>query len=335
MKIAIIGAGAIAENIHIHSIKDMPDIQIAAVCDIDYDKAKNFADKWGIPAVYESHRTLIEKESIDAAIILVWPDQLYRITRDFLRAKIHCFIEKPAGITLFQAESLKRASIEVGRLLQVSFNRRFVPLMRRVVEIMEDATPITQIEGTFFKHDSASFYDGCSDAFVCDTVHALDIVSWLADSPPTDAAMLASCYNSNIENAWNTLVRFENGITGIIKANYQTGGRVHLFEIHGPMASAYINLGFGAEECKADIIFAGQKGTFSLSSKGAGDVKHLHLCGKEIAGSDKYYRYYGYYDSLKNFFDAIRGDACLVSPIESAVNSMHLVEFLRTKGRQI
>ena len=104
---------------------------------------------------------------------------------------------------------------------------------------------------------------------------------------------------------------------------------MHRFEIHGPFASAYINLGFGAEACEADIIFTGQKNSFSLSSAGADDVKTLHLDGKVIAGSDSYHRYYGYYDELHNFFEAVRGNEDLLSPIGSAVKSMSLIEFLR------
>ena len=36
--------------------------------------------------------------------------------------------------------------------------------------------------------------------------------------------------------------RFDNGVTGTIKANYRVGGRIHRFEVHGPGVSAYINL---------------------------------------------------------------------------------------------
>lgn len=51
------------------------------------------------------------------------------------------------------------------------------------------------------------------------------------------------------------MIRFDNDITGIVKANYQTGGRVHTFEIHGPEAGTYINLGFGKAACEASILF--------------------------------------------------------------------------------
>lgn len=335
MRVAVIGTGGIANNIHMHSLTEMPDVEVVAACDVNHYRVSDFSKKWNIPKTYESYLTLLNEEKIDAALILVWPDQLYRITRDFLDAKVHCFIEKPAGITLFQSRSLLKCSLKNNVLLQVGLNRRHIPLLTYVLEILKDAGPLNQIEGSFFKHDSASFYNGCADAFVCDTIHALDIVSWLANSEPKSAALIAAMYGEDPdvgvegENAWNGIIRFKNGITGIIKANYQTGGRVHNLEIHCQNASAYINLGFGTEGCEADILFSGQKKSFSISSAGAGDVSKQHINGIEIAKSDKYHRYYGYYDILRNFFDAIKGEAELGSSIESAVKSMSLIEYLQ------
>ena len=45
-----------------------------------------------------------------------------------LDAGLDTFMEKPPGITLFQAESLCRKAAESQRILQVGFNRRHIPL---------------------------------------------------------------------------------------------------------------------------------------------------------------------------------------------------------------
>jgi len=329
LNIAVIGAGANAEAVHMKSLAQMPDVCIKAVCDIDMDKAQAFAKRWDIPSVYESYMTLLKEQPLDAAIILVWPDQIYRITVDCLAKGLHCFIEKPAGITLFQATQIELAAKKHKRLVQVGLNRRSIPLVQRVVEIMKETTPIHQIEGTFLKNADASFYNGCADAFEVDTIHAADIISWLADSPPEKAAMVTAKYNSDITNAWNALIRFENGITGILKANYQTGGRVHLFEIHGPKASAYINLGFGDDSCDATILFSGDKGSFSYSSQGLGDTSRMLLDGREVAGSDELHICYGFYSEMRNFVDGINQKASLICPIGDAVKTMYLLDYLR------
>lgn len=41
-------------------------------------------------------------------------------------------------------------------------------------------------------------------------------------------------------------MKFGTGVTGIARANDRTGGRLHRREIHGSLASAFVDLGTGA-----------------------------------------------------------------------------------------
>jgi len=75
------------------------------------------------------------------------------------------------------------------------------------------------------------------------------------------------------DNARNGVVKFDNGVTGIVKANYRTGGRHHRREIHGSGASAYVDLGTGAGvDCAATIPTHQGAASYSLAAAGA-----LHL----------------------------------------------------------
>lgn len=38
------------------------------------------------------------------------------------------------------------------------------------------------------KHSSAAFYDGCASSYVCDTIHAVDLVRWIAGAEPVHMA---------------------------------------------------------------------------------------------------------------------------------------------------
>ena len=67
---------------------------------------------------------------------LVEPANLYHVVWQCLDAGLPTFMEKPAGITAYQAESLCRKSEEAGQILQVGFNRRHIPLVRQVVDMV-------------------------------------------------------------------------------------------------------------------------------------------------------------------------------------------------------
>lgn len=327
VRAAIIGAGGIARGVHLPALRKL-DANLCAVCDLRMDRARSAAEAYSIPGVYDNYLAMLERERPEAVFVLVQPELSFRIALDCMRAGAHVFIEKPAGITSYQARTLERAARDAGRVCQVGFNRRHIPVVRHVVERMRELTPINQIEGCFFKHGDAAFYDGCASAFMCDTIHAIDCVRWIAGSRALNAATLSMRTDGPVDNAWNSLIRFESGATGIIKANYNTGGRVHAFEIHGPAASAYIDIGFGGQSASARILHFGGRGTHSISAAGPGSVELEEIDGIALAGSAEYYAYYGYMAEDEEFLRCARTGARPLCDISEAVGSMELVEML-------
>ena len=53
---------------------------------------------------------MLEKEDLDATVALVEPGSLFHVVRQCLEAGLPTFMEKPPGISLFQARSLARLS---------------------------------------------------------------------------------------------------------------------------------------------------------------------------------------------------------------------------------
>jgi predicted dehydrogenase len=321
----VIGIGGIARNVHLLSLADMHDIELVALCDIVEERALAMAQQFEVERVYTLYQEMLAKESLDAVFVLVEPANLYHVVWHSLDAGVHTFMEKPPGITLFQAESLRRKAEESGRILQVGFNRRHIPLVRHVVELVKERAEITQVEGCFFKYGSAAFDRGSLSSFESDTVHAVDLMRSIAGGTPVAVAAVVGQYEDAVINAWNGVCRFDNGVTGLIKANYRTGGRVHKFEVHGPGVSAYIDLGFGTASCSARVLLHHGKSQYSLAARGAEKGGILELDGLELAGSSAFYRYYGYYHEDRHFIDCVRAGRQPETSIVDAVESMRLV----------
>jgi len=325
LKVGVIGIGGIARNVHLLSLADMHDIELVALCDIVEERALAMAQQFEVERVYTLYQEMLAKESLDAVFVLVEPANLYHVVWHSLDAGVHTFMEKPPGITLFQAESLRRKAEESGRILQVGFNRRHIPLVRHVVELVKERAEITQVEGCFFKYGSAAFDRGSLSSFESDTVHAVDLMRSIAGGTPVAVAAVVGQYEDAVINAWNGVCRFDNGVTGLIKANYRTGGRVHKFEVHGPGVSAYIDLGFGTASCSARVLLHHGKSQYSLAARGAEKGGILELDGLELAGSSAFYRYYGYYHEDRHFIDCVRAGRQPETSIVDAVESMRLV----------
>ena len=299
-KIGIIGAGNIANGIHLPVLAETADAEIAAVCDIIRERAESAARKFGVPKTYNLYRDMLKSENTDAVFVLTEPDQTFRIVSDCLKAGKHVFMEKPMGITAFQANSLRMTAIENKKILHVGYNRRYIPLVIEIVSQMRKLAKINQISGYFYKNSSASFYGGCAGSFICDVIHVIDLVRHIAVGGESGNVSQVSTLETvnpetNVPEAWYSTMKFDNGTDktdGIICANYNAGGRVHRFELHGKGVSAYINLGFGDSGCDGRILCDGE--SFSIVS-GAPDNKQIReFDGIQIAGSDRYENYYGY-----------------------------------------
>ena len=329
VRVGVIGAGGIANGVHFPSLKEIDGVELVAVCDLVEERAAKAAEEYGFASTYVLHPQMLAEEALDAVFVLAEPDRLFRPTLDCLRAGLHVMMEKPPGITTFQAESLLREAREADRICQVGFNRRFAPIVRHIVEFMREHTPITQVEGRFYKHTSAAFVDGCSSSLECDMIHALDAMRWIAGGEPVGAACVEGQFDDVCPNAWGGVCRFDNGVLGIARANYMTGGRTHGLEIHGPGASAFINLGCGGPACEASVLLHGGAGGYSLASTGPGKDDLIEFDGCEIAGSDAFYAYYGYRDEDAHFIECVRENRRPLTDIEEGVKSMKFVDLLR------
>lgn len=338
-KLGIIGAGGIARGIHLPVLAANPDAEICAVCDLAVDKALSAAKEFGIGRIYLSYLEMLEKEDLDGVFVLVQPDALFRAALDCLLAGKHVFMEKPMGITAFQARSLKETAAARKRVLHVGYNRRYIPLVQEMIRRFRETGPLTHIDGRFYKNSSPSFYGGCASSFICDVIHVIDLVRHIAAGEAGAGTALGLCRASTLEQvnretgiaeAWYVSMEFSNHISATIRANYSTGGRVHEFELHGEGASAFIDLGWGGPGCQGRLLQSLGAGSHSLSAGGKDEQKITAFDGIEIAGSDKYEVYYGYQEEDRIFLRTILETPQGTDParLEEDFASMELAEKL-------
>ena len=331
MRIGVIGCGGMGMGIHLPSLTSIPECEVVAVSDLCPEKVRAAAEKFHVPHTYALHTDLLagEKGNLDGVVCLVEPDRMYRVVYDCLRAGVHVLMEKPAGINAYQADSLARTAAECGKTLAVALNRRHMPLVREVVRIMGELTPINQVDGVFIKHSDVTKEWHYMDAYLSDIIHATDLVRALAGGERVvKAATVKSKINCPVYNSWSSVFSFDNGVTGTLRANYQTSSRVHTFEMHGTGASAYINLGFADQICEATILSAVQGSIYSRAASGYAAPGVMHLDGMELAGGKEYFQYYGYLAENRDFVLSLRDGTRPLCTIEDAALSMHMAEDL-------
>ena len=65
VRVGVLGAGAWAEFAHLPGYKRDARCELVAIADPVLERAEAFAEKFGIPNVYDSHQALIAREDID------------------------------------------------------------------------------------------------------------------------------------------------------------------------------------------------------------------------------------------------------------------------------
>ena len=131
IRVGIIGAGRIAGFVHLPSLGLCPDLcDVIAVASRTKEKAKAFAEQWGIPRVYPDWTTLLADPEVDAVVICPPSGLTHSVAKAAIAAGKHVLCEKPLGLNYTQARELQVAAEQAGITHMVAFTFRFVPGLR-------------------------------------------------------------------------------------------------------------------------------------------------------------------------------------------------------------
>jgi len=124
VKAALIGAGQIARQ-HLACVKLLPGVELAAICDLSPATAEAAAERYGIPAWFTDHRTMLEKARPDVVHVTTPPTSHFKLALDSFDAGAHVVVEKPATSTFEELQTLLRRAEAAGRHLIEDYNYVF------------------------------------------------------------------------------------------------------------------------------------------------------------------------------------------------------------------
>ena len=138
LRFGIIGTGWIAES-HVECLKEMEDVEIAAGADLIPGKAEAFFKRYGLEGVhcYPDHKSMMEKEKLDAVCVCTYNTKHAECTIDALEKGIHVILEKPMCVTQKEAEDIIRAEKKSGRVLTLGFQPRLDENMKMIKKIVD------------------------------------------------------------------------------------------------------------------------------------------------------------------------------------------------------
>ncbi len=165
VRIGIVGAGNISET-HLHSYKEVPQVEVVAICDIDENRVKMTADSFGIEKRYLSIEEMIAAEELDAVDICVWNCNHAKCAIYALEHNLHVICEKPMATTVEECEAMKAAAEKSGKVLMMAFVRVFMD----ATEIVEDYKD--QLGDIYFAKMSVCRRHGAPGGWFCDSARS-------------------------------------------------------------------------------------------------------------------------------------------------------------------
>jgi len=247
VRVAVIGAGGLAAREHYPALASFDDVELVGACDLDPERLRAVAERFEIAATFGDYRQMVEHTAPDAVYVILRPHHAFDPAVFCLQAGLHMFIEKPPGVSSYQARSLAQLAAAKGCLTMVGLNRRYSPLLRACRELVLERGPLIQCVAAQTMYSPAPYYDGAVDILHCHGIHYLDTLRWLGGEV-TDLVSDVRCIGGEHQNCWTAIMRHQGGCTSVFIGNWAGGGqRPWTFELHGAGISVYAHLSGRAE----------------------------------------------------------------------------------------
>lgn len=334
VKMGVIGVGGIATDRHIPAFQKLEEVEIVAVSDVNMERAKSVAERFGIGGVFEDYPDMF---SIVDAVVICTPNKFHKeITVAALNAGKHVLCEKPMAMSVMECQAMIDAANAANKTLSIGFHYRQmknsqaakkvmdageigVPLVARVQALRRRKVPGWGVFTNKELQGGGSLIDyGC---------HLIDLAMWLMGNPKP-IEITGSTYNTlskmpNQVNQWGEFnhetfdvddhvtgyIKFDNGVSMLLEVSWSAN-------IEGDKESVSISGSAGGME-----VFP-----FKLNT-----ARHGMLLNTEatwISGDDDP----GFLQA-KNFVDVILGRAEQTVKPEEAIKVSKIIEAIYQKGR--
>jgi predicted dehydrogenase len=124
MKVGIIGCGGIAP-VHIQVYKGLEGVEVASLCDLSLERAKNLGVKFGVKNVYSDYLNMFEKEKLDLVDICTPVSTHVKIISAAAEYVPAILVEKPMGLNVADCDEIIREIDKHGCKLCIGHSQIF------------------------------------------------------------------------------------------------------------------------------------------------------------------------------------------------------------------
>lgn len=310
LNFALVGCGRIARK-HAELLcgDQLPQAQLACVCDINPDRAASFSESYSVPSYADMHEMMdAVGDRIDVIAILTESGLHAEHCKALAPYGKHLLVEKPMALTLEDADDMIRICDENRvRLFVVKQNRYNLPVVK-LREAMAAGRFGRIVMGTVrvrWSRDQA-YYDQDSwrgtwamdgGVFANQASHHVDLLEWMLGEPVSVfAKSRTALVDIETEDTGVAIITFRGGAIGIVEATTATRprnleGSLSILGEHGTVEIG----GFAVNEMR----------TWRFAD--SGEAEEAEVLGRFRENPPNVYGY-GHLAYLRHVIDAIEED---------------------------
>ncbi len=235
LRIAHMGAGNHSISNHGPAMKwfvehNPGQVELAAVCDVVEEKARDYAEQFGFQRVYTDADEMLANEDIDGLLVISPVPLTDKMASDMLTRGIPMVIEKPPGANSDECRHMLSVAQATGTPHMISFNRRFSPAIQMARDWMADNAadrPPKVFIGRMVR------FNRREDSFVWSTgIHIVDAMISLMGVPKYVDATSIPEGDPGVYYTQATL-EYQSGARGHLFFSPTAGMLEETYELHG------------------------------------------------------------------------------------------------------
>jgi len=225
-KLALIGCGGIGQYHLGHFLQFTDIVELAGFCDLIPERAEDFQKKANSGKAYTDYKVMLDEVKPDMVFVCVPPYCHGEIEFDLIERGIHFFVEKPLALDLDLARKIRDAAKAKGLITASGFQCRYSNLVepnKAFVEnnqvVFVEASRMGGIPGVWWWRQK----DISGGQIAEQTIHQFDIIRYMIGDPVEVFTYGArgyitdeECPGYDTDDLSTTVVKFENGIIGVI-----------------------------------------------------------------------------------------------------------------------
>ncbi|MEI7744346.1 MAG: Gfo/Idh/MocA family oxidoreductase [Chloroflexota bacterium] len=284
VRIGVVGTSWWADSMYLPALARHPQADVRAIAGTRPEHTRSFAAQWNIPSPYDTYEEMLEREPLDAVVVLS-PNRLHHPhAMAALQRGLHVLCEKPLGMTSVQAREMTETAERLGVVNMCPFTYSFMPFSRYTKELVDEGyigRPYHLNMRYFadYGRDPAYIWRfdlGEAGAGISGDLgsHWSYIATWLFGEVKAVTAVFGHVVERGprpdgqpfeaTEDSAMILLEFESGATGNIHVSstaYEPSrfGQLHAWELHGSEGTIHVTCDWDNVERVEGVRIAGSE----------------------------------------------------------------------------